>query len=471
MNNKSEPICTGACLFGKCPHKVCVRHLQKEREAVQIKAGMNIMTDATLPDITSDKTGLGVAVDIGTTTVVAYLVNCTAGRIIGRASRLNAQATIGVDVISRIQYCKEQKHGLSLLNDAIVKELNDLIGTLCTDHGVAAADIHHMVITGNTTMLHLMTGISPVSMGTAPFEPASRFGYFTEAADLKLAFENAHVYLMPCISAFVGGDITAAILASGIDRDGDMNLLLDIGTNGEVALCGNCGIFATSTAAGPAFEGAHISCGMAGVPGAASSVKAYMGEIEIRTIGNVPAKGICGSGLLDAVALMLNIGVIDETGRILTEDEADEKLRPYLTAADGAPALRITDNIVLTQKDIREVQMAKAAVAAGMLSLLNHIQADIGNVNAFYLAGGFGNFLDAQSAIRIGLLPREASERIRPIGNAAGAGAVMALLNNEYVAAGERIAGAGEHVELGHNPYFMDQYIEQMGFEPVLQPA
>ena len=465
MNNNKDAVCTGACIFGKCPNKVCVRHLQKERAASQIKAGMQIMMDAALPEILSDKTGLGVAVDIGTTTVVAYLVDCTAGKLVGRISRLNAQVNIGVDVISRIHYCMEHERGLALLNDAIVTELNDLIGILCNDHGAAVADIRHMVITGNTTILHLMARISPVSMGTAPFEPESRFGFYKDAEALGLKGINARVYLMPCISAFVGGDITAAVMSSGLYNSDKLCILLDIGTNGEVVLGSRDGIYATSTAAGPAFEGAHISCGMAGVPGAVSSVKAYKGEIEIETIGGVGAKGICGSGLLDAVALMLSIGAIDETGRILSASEADVWQKPYLTTVDGENALRIPGDIVLKQKDIREVQMAKAAVAAGVLSLLHHAQVDISDVETFYLAGGFGNFLDPQSAIRVGLLPVEAAGRIRPIGNAAGTGAIMALLNDDYIHTAEHIAEKGEHVELGHNPYFMDQYIKQMTFD------
>ncbi len=463
-NGETKAVCTGACLFGKCPHKVCIRHAQKERQAVQVKAGLNIMTKTALPDMAYDKKGIGAAVDIGTTTVVVYFYDCANGRKIGHISRLNAQATIGVDVISRIQYCTEQQHGLELLNEAIITELNDLFKTLADQNDIDIQAIEHVVITGNTTMLHLLAKISPSKMGVSPFEAASLFGQYYKAKELGLNCENAKAYLTPCISAFVGGDITSAIIASGMKGSGKLCVLLDIGTNGEVALGDKNVIFATSTAAGPAFEGAHISCGMAGVPGAINSVKAYKGDLEITTIGEAAQKGICGSGLLDAVALMLNIGLIDETGRILDASEAKPDLKNYLTQAGGQPALKISEGIVLTQKDIREVQMAKAAVAAGLLALLHHAQKDIRDVDTFFLAGGFGNFLDPQSAIRVGLLPKEAEGKIKPIGNAAGTGAVMMLLNDEYIHEGEKAAGRGEHVELGDNKYFMDQYVKNMMF-------
>ena len=457
------PVCTGACLFGKCPHKVCIKHLQREKKAVQLKANMNILTTGLMPDITSDKTGYGVAVDIGTTTVVMYLYDCGTMQQLGCLSRLNAQATIGVDVISRIKYCSEYEDGLSILNEAIVTLINQLLNEI-TDNVTNKDDISHIVLTGNTTMLHLLAKISPVTMGVSPFTPASLFGDIRDAAQLGLDLKGAKAYLVPCISAFVGGDITSAILASGMFGSDSFCALLDIGTNGEVAVGSKNGIFATSTAAGPAFEGAQISCGMAGVNGAINSVFALKGELKITTIGEKEPVGICGSGLLDALALMLDVGLVDETGRIVDKADINDSLKIYLTEIDGESAVKVFGDIALTQKDIREVQTAKAAIAAGLKSLLHHAQKDMNDVETIYLAGGFGNYMDEESAIRIGLLPREASGRIKTIGNAAGAGAIMALLNDGYMENNTQIAKAGEHVELGHNPYFMDQYIEDMFF-------
>jgi len=462
--DESQKVCTGACLFGKCPFETCIKYSQKKRAATQLNVDMQILTAQKLPDIIGDKTGYGIAVDIGTTTVVAYLYRLDTSEQKGITSRINAQTTLGVDVISRIKYCTDIEDGLATLHEAIVKELNSLFAELADGEKIALDDIGHLVITGNTTMLHLFAGVSPVTMGYSPFTPASTFGFFANASDFGLATRNAKVYLADCISSFVGGDITTAILASGLFDGDDLCLLLDIGTNGEVALGNRHGILATSTAAGPAFEGAQLACGMAGVKGAVNSLYIQNGQVKYTVIGDVEPKGICGSGVIDAIALALNTGLLDETGRIAYKEDVDERLGQFLTEKDGNPAITITDGIFLTQKDIRELQTAKAAIAAGVLSLLHHAGKTIGDVKAVYLAGGFGNYMDPESAVRIGLLPGEAEDRIVPIGNAAGAGAVMALLNDTYRKQCRDIKEAGEHVELGHNPYFMEQYVNCMMF-------
>ena len=456
-------VCTGACLFGKCPHKVCIKHQQRQGKAAQIKADMHILTAGSLPDISPDKTGYGVAVDIGTTTIVLYLYDCASATQLACVSRLNPQVTLGLDVISRIKYCQESEDGLAKLNEAVVTAINAMLTEACAAQGIDVTEISHCVITGNTTMLHLFASTSPVSMGTYPFTPASLFGETVQADKLGLLCSRADTYLTPCISSFVGGDITTAILASGLFEQDELCVLLDIGTNGEVAIGNRHGIFAASTAAGPAFEGAHISCGMAGVAGAVDSVYFIEGTVRVTTINEQPAKGICGSGLLDAMALMRNAGIIDETGRIINEH--GDKRDAFITEYDEQPAVRVTKDIVITQKDIREVQTAKAAIAAGVEALLHHAGKSMDDVARVYLAGGFGNYMDVQSAITIGLLPKQASGKVHPIGNAAGTGAIMALLSDEQKAVCQRIAKAAEHIELGHNPHFMDRYIENMMFE------
>lgn len=461
---KGEPVCTGACLLGKCPNEVCVRYLQKERKAAVINADMNIMTRNTLPDIKPEREGTGVAVDIGTTTIVAYAYDCARAKQLAAASRINSQATLGVDVISRIKYCSDYDKGLDLLHEAVVRDINSLLIKLSSQSGFAAGDTEHMVITGNTTMLHLLAGLSPVSMGALPFAPASLFGERQSAKELGLIADKADVYLTPCMSAFVGGDITMAVLASGFFRGDELCALLDIGTNGEVALGNKDFLLVTSTAAGPAFEGAHISCGMAGVAGAVNSVYALKGNIGFTTINGAPPKGICGSGLLDATALMVSAGLVDETGRIADSEEIGESLRQYLCEADGQSAVRIAPGIQITQKDVREIQTAKAAIAAGLEALLHHAGTSVEDLSRIYVAGGFGNFMDPESAMKIGLLPKQASGRIYPIGNAAGTGAIMALLNDAYKRECESIAKTGKHVELGSNPVFMERYVENMFF-------
>jgi uncharacterized 2Fe-2S/4Fe-4S cluster protein (DUF4445 family) len=426
---------------------------------------MQIQTGFILPKTATDKKGFGIAVDIGTTTVAAYLFRLETGETLSVKSRLNAQAFLGLDVISRIKYCMDIEGGLAAMQTAIVKELNSFIASLTQEQGLSNMDVSHMVITGNTTMLHLLSGIDPRTMGYSPFKPASLFGSFIKATELQLDAPNTSVYLADCVSAFVGGDITCAILASGITETDAPCLLLDIGTNGEVALGSKNGLWTTSTAAGPAFEGAELKHGMAGVPGAIASVYLRDGRIEMTTIGGIAPKGICGSGVIDAMALFLDIGLVDETGRIEGKRTLPEGLKQMIIEEDGMAAIELSAGISITQKDIREVQKAKAAIAAGVLALLNHGGIGLADVGRVYLAGGFGNYMDATSALRIGLLPREMEGRIMPIGNAAGAGATLALLHDDHRKKLAEIKNAARSVELDADPYFMEQYIECMLFQ------
>jgi uncharacterized 2Fe-2S/4Fe-4S cluster protein (DUF4445 family) len=303
-------------------------------------------------------------------------------------------------------------------------------------------------------MLHLFTDTDPSPMGEAPFTVPDYFGYTKDAASLGLAC-GGEVYVARCIAAFVGGDITSAILSSGM-REDSASLLLDIGTNGEVALHAGGKLFVTSTAAGPAFEGSELSCGMAAVKGAVSAVYALSGDIKTSVIGSAVPRGICGSGVIDAVALMKTSGAMDETGRILDG--------PRTISVDGAPAFLVSDDIYITQRDVRRIQTAKSAIAAGTLALIHRAGLTMADIGRVYLAGGFGNYMDEQNAIIIGLLPEESRNIIKNIGNAAGAGAGMALVKSEYISEHQRIADAAQHVELSTDAFFMDKYIDCMMF-------
>ncbi len=453
-----ELVCTGACIFGKCPHKKCIKFLNKEKTAVQIKTGMNILTTGDMPNITPDKQGLGLAIDIGTTTVVVYLYQIENCKCMRTSSRINAQVSLAVDVISRIKYCTDNPNGLEKLNEAIIVELNSLIKEVLED--VSADEIKHMVITGNTTMLHLLQKLSPVSMGHTPFEPESYFGNTLKATELGLELSNAECYLSPCISAFVGGDITSATIAADIQNSEDICLLMDIGTNGEVILGNKDFMLSTSTAAGPAFEGSQITCGMAGVKGAINVVDVLDGKLITSVIGEVKPIGLCGSGLLDAISLMLDLGVIDETGRINQAEEFGDLVKK---GPDGI-SIYITDEVFIAQKDIRELQTAKSAVAAGVKCLIKESGYTVDDIKKVYIAGGFGNYMNKESALKIGLLSKEFADKTVSIGNAAGSGASMALLNNDYKTATEKISKLAKPVELGGNPYFMEKYVECMYF-------
>ena len=458
-------VCTGACIFGKCPFKECIKYQGAQRNAVQLKTDMRILTESLLPKIQGDKTGLGIAVDIGTTTVVAYLYDLKTAECLGVQSSINPQVTLGVDVISRIKFCGDFEDGLSKMQDAIKTKLNFLFDKLCSESKIAKEDVMHVAVTGNTTMLHLLAGISPVTMGFSPFTPASVFGNTVSASDIGIDAPGADVYLVPCISSFVGGDITSAILASGMFTGGEMCLLMDIGTNGEVALGNKNGLWVTSTAAGPAFEGAEIERGMAGVPGAVNSVFIREGNIGYTVLGGGSPAGICGSGILDLAAIAVQTGLMDETGRILTVDEAPAGAERYLRELDGGNAVYVDESVYLTQKDIRHIQTAKAAMAAGVLALAKSAGIGLADITTVFIAGGFGNYMDRSSAVTIGLIDRQLEEKIKFIGNAAGSGAIMALLNDAYKQDSQKIADIGSHVELGGDAYFMEKYVDCMFFE------
>ncbi len=437
--------CTGACLFGTCPFERCIRENQVAREAVKLNANMRILETGVMQDINIDGCeGYGLAVDIGTTTIVAALYNLKTGDRVETASCLNSQSTLGPDVISRIKFAREQEDGLGSLRRAVLRDIKDLISKVA--EGI---DIVRCVVTGNTTMLHIFADLAPDSMGVSPFTPLSLFGNEIDGDVLGI---ECKIKLVKCISSFVGGDITSAILAAGMMNSDETSLLLDIGTNGEVALMHNGKLLTTSTAAGPAFEGATITCGMAGVNGAINKVT-LQGKLHLSTIGDVKAKGICGSGLLDLTALLLETQMLEDTGAFSDSPAVEDN------------QFNITDSVYITQGDIRELQAAKAAIAAGVITLMHVANVSYDEVKKVYLAGGFGNFLDPKSAAKIGIFPQEALDKIIPIGNAALSGATLALLSDTHFEKSTDIADIAEHVELGNNPFFTDTYIDCMMFE------
>ncbi len=375
----------------------------------------------------------GAAVDVGTTTVVCK-VFAPDGTCVGEASCLNPGRSIASDVIGRIDAALHGK------GELLQKQIVDCIKELLTQTGYASK-VQNAVVTGNTAMLYLLTGRSPASISRAPFVSETLFGEAVTLLGIK-------TYLPPCMNAFVGADITCAVLASGMTEQNKTALLCDIGTNGELALWKNGVLYITSTAAGPAFEGAEISSGCGGIVGAVDRVYTANGRVYAHTIGDRPAVGICGSGLIDAVAAFLQTEQIDETG--MAEEDA-----LCLTANGGT--------VTLTQGDIRALQLAKAAIAAGIEMLLARSGTRAEEVETVYLAGGFGNKLSVESAVAIGLLPRAFLHKTVPIGNAALSGAAM-LLSGENIRKAERIASLSRHVELGGSAEFNEKFVEKMLF-------
>lgn len=409
--------------------------------------------------------GYGVAVDIGTTSVVAYLYDLARGELLDTVSVKNPQTVFGADVISRIEQSLAGKG--QALSDTITRELARLIALMTGRKAVAPEAISQVVITGNTTMLYLLTGQDVDCLSHAPFLADTLYGgeYAADALGLASAAPGARVYLPRCISAFVGADITTAILASELTAQTAPSLLVDIGTNGEIAFSHDGTLLSCSTAAGPAFEGAGIQMGMNAVRGAIDAVKLTDGKITYTTLQNAPAIGICGSGLIDAVAVLLDAGIIDETGLILDDGHAFEA---QIIEYDGNCAFQFDGcDVILTQKDIRAVQLAKSAICAGMLTLVERAGLTGEQVGRLFIAGGFGSYISVENAVKIGLIPAELAGKTLVIGNAAISGAAMVLQSAAQRARSLVLAQAAQTVDLSTSPVFMERYVDCMMFESV----
>lgn len=390
-------------------------------------------------ELLSETGGCGFAADIGTTTVVLQLIERMSGRVLAERSCPNAQRTFGADVISRIEAAK--KEGLSALSSRIRDQLEEMAEACLAEAG--NPPVAESVVTGNTTMLHLFEGIDPAPLAVVPFRVPSYFGAYSAHT-----LAGSPVYLPRCMSAYVGADITCAILSSGM-RSEDPALLTDIGTNGEMALWRNGTLMTCAAAAGPAFEGAGLSSGMPAAEGAIRRVSSAGRQIAWETIGGGRAKGVCGSGILDALALMKRRGDMDDSGYL-------ENGNDWEIGSSG---------VTVTQKDIRQIQLAKGAVCGGLMTLLDEAGIDASEIRSFYIAGGFGSSLDPASAAEIGLFPEALEEKTVFIGNAALGGAVMLLLAPTLRMKSEELALQAEELPLSGNADFMDYFVDCMAFD------
>lgn len=385
----------------------------------------------------------GAAIDIGTTTIVIYFLNMNSGEIEKISSFLNPQTAYGSDIITRITYCQENMGGLEHLQKVITASLNDAISDFSTEKKSGPGDIRKLVVAGNNTMLHILLGVDPLPLALAPFRPSFVESQFRRGKLSELLLnDDAGLITLPSVSAFVGADIVSGLAV--LKTDFRRYLFLDIGTNGELALVDGNRILACATAAGPAFEGANLSCGMAAVTGAVSH---FYSDGRFEVIGNGEPEGICGSGIIDIVAYMLRNSIIDTTGL----------LRGEFKIGKGG-------NVVVTQQDIREIQLAKSAIYSGMKILLQRAGMTFGDLDALFLAGGFGNYINISSAIEIRLLPVEMQGKIFPVGNSAVAGALQYLKNPEF---GQRIKGVQEiceYVELSDAEEFAAEFAMNMDF-------
>ena len=392
----------------------------------------------------------GIAVDIGTTTVVVFLEDLNTHKNIATHSFLNPQSSYGADVITRIQAVMQQPEALREQKQLIVRAINDAIHRLVEENSLSGEDIRHLSIAGNTTMLHLLLGVDPSGLAVYPFAPAFLDEQTLSGAELGLEYcTDASVRLLPSLSAFVGADILAGMAATELTDDEEYSLYLDIGTNGEMALGNSKRIITCATAAGPAFEGAKISCGLGGVNGA---IHSFDGK-AFETIGSVPPSGLCGSGLVDAVAWLLNSKRLDSSGYL---EEAVSLLEGE-AMADGLP-------LQLTPLDIREVQLAKGAIAAGIQTLLAEAEISEPQVKRIFLAGGFGYALHVESAARIGLIPRGLKDKVIRAGNLAGLGARLALHSEDFIKRVNNIREKAEYFELSNHLGFNEAFVMEMNF-------
>ena len=420
----------------------------------------------------------GVAVDAGTTTLVAALVDLTSGQQLGVAMRLNPQTSFGDDVISRIQHAADSTAGLAELQRAVALAVNELIGELSSETRVARQQIYDIAVAGNTTMQHLLAGIDPRYLGEVPFVPAMGGGIRAAAADLGLEIHpRGRVFFLPVIGGFVGGDTVAGMLATRIAEEPEPSIMVDIGTNGEIVLAHAGRLWAASTAAGPAFEGARISCGMRATRGAIEKVT-IADDLHCGVIDGAPPIGLCGSGLIDLAAVLLRLWFVSPDGRLLD---------PYLLPRDLPVALRRREKVnaagevhfviaadqrrsesaqvALTQRDVRELQLAAGAIRAGIAILLKCAGIAMNDVTQVLIAGGFGSFIRRSNAQRIGLLPPELPhQRIRYVGNASLSGARWALLSTAARRRAEELARQTRHVELSTDPDFAMEFAIAMRF-------
>ncbi len=411
----------------------------------------------------TSKQNFGVAVDVGTTTVVVQLVDLVSGQVMASNASHNSQSRYGEDVISRMIYACDRAKGLGSLNQAVIDNINDLIQRLVGTEGISLDDVTAVLVAGNTTMTHLLLGLEPCFIRLEPYIPTVGVFPVLKASSVGIQINpNGLLACMPGVSSYVGGDITAGVLASGIDDSAQLSMLLDIGTNGEIVLGNNDWLVCCSASAGPAFEGGGTQCGMRAVEGAIQSVNISDGKVEMATIGGVKPIGICGSGLIDIIATLFESGIIQPDGKFDMDrsaprlKETEEGVEFVLAFGDESGTGK---DIVITEHDISNLIKSKGAVFAAATVLVRSVGYNFSDIDRIFVAGGFGNYLNIQKAITIGLLPDLPLDRFQFIGNSSVAGARIALVSNYAFEKAEAVARKMTYFELSVRPDFMNEFI------------
>jgi uncharacterized 2Fe-2S/4Fe-4S cluster protein (DUF4445 family) len=404
----------------------------------------------------------GIACDIGTTTIVAQLVDLRSGATIGVEASHNQQAKYGEDVISRMIFACG-RGGLSPIHHAVIETVNSLIDTLAEKHGVESSNVTAFTAAGNTTMTHLFLGLEPCTIRMEPYIPTANFLPTSAAAELDLNLHpRAVVTCIPGVSSYVGGDITAGVLSSGLSNSPQISALIDIGTNGEIVIGNNEWLVCCSASAGPAFEGSGTKCGMRATRGAIQKVSIDGQKIEYETIAGAKVRGICGSGLIDTIAELFRNRLIDPNGKFPRDAEnprvreADGDMEFVLASGDETETGK---SVVITEDDISNLIKSKGAILAAMRILLNSVGISFKDLEKIYVAGGFGNYLDVEKAIFIGLLPDVPPERLRFIGNSSLTGARMAMLSRHALTRANDLARQMTYLELSVDPKFYDEFV------------
>ncbi len=444
-------------------------------------ATLRILTEAAVPESARERrggrrlaTGYGAAIDIGTTTVVCYLVDLARARQIGATAFANPQRAFGADVVSRIVYAHQGRERLAEIQSCLVRAIEEHLVELCSRHSVPLEAVSNLTAVGNLTMMHLFRGVDPWPLGVAPYRPV-----FTETPPVAagvLGFQrlaHARVRLLPGVGGQIGSDAVAGLLALGLAGWRKPSLFIDLGTNGEIVLLSRRTAVGCSCAAGPAFEGVHISSGMAAVAGAVEWVEEEDGRLRLDTIDGAPPQGLCGSGLADAVTVLLRRGLLLPSGRLLgpgqVPADVPSDLRARLREEGGQRYFvlhgdQLAKPILLTQADIRQVQLAKAAVRTGAESVLEEAGVEPESIERVFVGGAFGSSMRAESLLALGMLPQALQGRIHPVGNVAGMGAKLALIFPQRLREARRLARRIRHVSLAESPDFSSRFAAYLGF-------
>jgi uncharacterized 2Fe-2S/4Fe-4S cluster protein (DUF4445 family) len=408
----------------------------------------------------------GLAVDVGTTKLAAYLIDIENGQTVAQKGVVNPQVAYGEDVISRISFSNQDPAGQNVMQSKLIEATNHLAADLCSEAGAVPQQIVDAVVVGNTVMHHLFAGLPVQQLGIAPFVPVVSDALEIPAEQIGLALScGALIYMPPNIAGYVGADHVAMLLGSGIHQSARTVIAIDIGTNTEITLAFRGRLLSCSCASGPAFEGAHIQHGMRAASGAIERVRIIDGEVHTHTIGGVPPVGICGSGIVDAVAEMLYAGVLDNRGNfrrdstLVHPSEGQNKFVLVPARATGHAS-----DIAVTRSDVNEIQLAKAAIRTGIEILLREVGIDSADIDEVVIAGAFGSYLDIRSAVQLGMFPPLAQERFHQIGNGAGSGARQMLISGDQRRTAERIARQIEYVELTNHPAFSERFQTELCF-------